>query len=178
MGLGWQRVLPRSEFPVPWEAGEPGGSGSEGERPGLELRPQKWVEGWEGSRWLEAGALGCPVAVRGAAGAVSHARPGLAGWRVEPVLDMLVLGHLVDIEVDVQGPRELLLEPRPGSLHTGWISCLRRGWKVLGVPHWAPGEEARASWGIGSGVSGPGIPPEPQLLPLRPCDPSTAGEPP
>lgn len=65
------------------------------------------MEGWEGvARWLEAGALGCPVAVR-----VLRCRPmpvgwSLAGWRVEPVLDMLVLGHLVDIEV-VQGPREL-----------------------------------------------------------------------
>ena len=74
--------------------------------------------------------------------------------------------------------RGFLLEPRPGSLHAGWISCLRRGWKGWGVPHQAPGEEARASWGTGSGVSGPGIPPEFRPLPLSPCGPSTAEEPP
>lgn len=180
MGRGWRRVPPRSEFPVPGEAGEPGGRDSEGEGPGLELRPQKWVEGRGGVALARGGALGHTVVVRGAAGAVSRARLGLAGWRAEPVLDTVVLGHLSDIEVavQIQGSREFLLEPRPGSLHAGWISCLRRGWKGWGVPHRAPGEEARASWGTGSGVLSPGIPPELRPLPLRPYSPSTAEEPP
>lgn len=48
------------------------------------------------------GALGHTVVMRGAAGAISRARLGLAGWRAEPVLDTVVLGHLSDIEVAVQ----------------------------------------------------------------------------